>query len=235
MNLFLIRPDGADRARLDADEAKHCLKVLRHRPGDEIHGIDGEGTYFRARITGTAGQEALLEIVEAVEGWGEHGQRVVLGISPLHARDRFEWAMEKAVELGVTDIFPLECARTSRQNLRYDRLNGILLSALKQCKRSALPVLHPLAPVAEVVAQLQAIPVRMLAWCERGTPVGQSLVPAQDSALLIGPEGDFTPQEALAAEQAGFSLVSLGETRLRTETAAIYGLSAMKFVRESGK
>lgn len=232
MNLFLIRPDGGNRARLDADESKHCLKVLRHRVGDEIHGIDGRGTYFRAQITGTAGQEALLEILETVTGWGEHGQRVVLGISPLHARDRFEWAMEKAVELGVTDIYPLECARTSRQNLRPERINGILLSALKQCKRSALPTLHPVGSVADAVSRIQT-EIRMLAWCERGTPIGGSLQTGKGTALLIGPEGDFTPQEALAAEKEGFTLISLGETRLRTETAAIYGLGAMKFVREA--
>lgn len=229
MQLFHLHLLSASEAILSEADAQHCTRVLRHQVGDEIHGIDGAGVYYRTQIMSQNKREVRLQVLESIEEWGEKPQHITLALSPLHAKDRFEWALEKSVELGVNAIVPIVCKRTVTPNIRLDRMNAILLAALKQCKRSRLPLLSEPVPFAKWIAtQKNVEALKLIAYCERG-----AAFPTQISnrvVMLIGPEGDFTPEEVSLAEQQGFAPLTLGTNRLRTETAAIHALSIAKFV-----
>lgn len=234
MQIFVLIPQSPERAILEADEARHCLKVLRHRTGDILHAIDGAGVYYQARILGSSRNEVELEILERIEDWGEHPYRINLLVSPLRLRDRNEWLLEKAVELGVTDIFPIQSQHTvAHTGYKQERAHKIMLSALKQCKRSRLPVLHEQQTFSHYIKSSQE-GLRLIAQADHAVSLG-SLAPelaANDQvSLWIGPEGDFSPEELAAATAAGFRPVHLGKQRLRTETAAIHGISLIKGVK----
>ncbi len=233
MQIFVLIPQSPTRALLEADEARHCLKVLRHRTGDILDAIDGAGAYYRVRILGSSRNEVELEILERIENWGEHPYRINLLASPLRLRDRNEWLLEKAVELGVTDIFPIQSQHTvAHAGYKQERAHKIMLSALKQCKRSRLPVLHELQSFTQHINR-QAAGLRLIAQADHAVPLGtlsHEIDAHADISLWIGPEGDFSPEELSTAIAAGFKPVHLGKQRLRTETAAIHGISLIKGV-----
>lgn len=234
MQVFLIENAKGQSGWLDADETRHCRKALRHHPGDELHAIDGAGTYYRARLAAYEGDRTRLDLLSQQAEWGEHGGQLCLAFSPLRLRDRFEFLMEKAVELGVTHLVPLQCARTDPYKAKYKptRLHTILRTALKQCLRSRLPDLAPLTPFADWIGQPQ-LGQGLIATCEDEPPrqpLAQLLptLPTPALTLLIGPEGDFTPAEVQQALAAGYRPISLGTNRLRSETAAVHALSLVK-------
>jgi len=234
MQVFLIEHAEGRAGLLGSEETRHCRKVLRHVVGDEIHGVDGKGHYFQARIEAFSHDQTMLQVLDRVDNWGEHGGALCLAVSPLRLRDRFEFVIEKAVELGATQIVPLQCARTDKYKAKFkpDRLHTIMLTALKQCKRSRLPDLLPLTPLEDWLAQ-PLVGAGYLAYCEEESarqPLTEALVSDEkrQATLLIGPEGDFTPEEAQEACNAGYQPVTLGQNRLRTETAAVHALSLVK-------
>jgi 16S rRNA (uracil1498-N3)-methyltransferase len=234
MQLFLLTLHSPQTAVLEAEEARHCLKVLRHRVGDEIDCIDGTGTYYRARITGSNRDQVQLAILEQAANWGEHPYEIRLLVSPLRLRDRFEWLIEKAVELGATEIVPVICRHTlDHARFKPERMEKIMISAMKQCKRSRLTRLHEAVPYAEAIGAEPAS-MRLIAQAD-ATPSLPSLTgPVQEAksvSVLIGPEGDFSPEELAQAIQAGWQPVHLGNQRLRAETAAIHGLSGIKLLK----
>lgn len=230
MNLFLIKFEEK-LAYLDQDEMRHCLKVLRHRPGDYILGIDGMGNQYSATITEVEKKRVLLTINETQSDWGEKTTYVRLALSPLRAKDRFEWAVEKAVELGVNEICPVICHRTVKSRIKPERISSIMLSALKQCKRSRLPVLKEAQPLQQWLSS-PAEGLKYIPWCETQDTFQTyraEIGAAKEITLLIGPEGDFTEEEVSFAKDNGFIPVSLGENRLRTETAAIFSMGILKW------
>lgn len=233
MQVFWANVDQNHQLWLDETETRHCRKVLRHQVGDQINCIDGAGRYYLAIISSfTSDQHTLLAVESSITDWGEHGGNVVLGVSPLRLKDRFEWLIEKSVELGVNKIVPLRCERTDPYKAKFkpERLQTIMRTALKQCKRSRLPELAPLQDFSEWVTQPLSGP-RFMAYCEESAHFVQYLteIPSPPQlTILIGPEGDFTPEEVRQATGSGFTSISLGENRLRTETAAIYALSLVK-------
>jgi 16S rRNA (uracil1498-N3)-methyltransferase len=231
MQIFYLPQPGA--AALSGDEARHCVKVLRHRPGDRIWCVDGAGTLYEALILEAAPEQVQLELLARTEGWGEHGRSLTLAFSPLHDKDRLEWMVEKSVELGVTELRPLLCRRTDPYKAKFkpERLHAILLAGLKQTKRSRLPLLHPQEPLEAWLRGPLPEGLRLLAYCEASRPlaaVQEAAAGARSLTWLIGPEGDFTPEEAAAAAQQGFIPLSLGFGRLRSETAGLYALSWVK-------
>ena len=234
MQLFLATPAAADTLVLQAEEAHHALHVLRHRVGDTLHCVDGAGTYFRARITAVRKDEATLEVLETPPEWGEPAQPVGLVVSLLKNRDRFEWLLEKAVELGVTHIWPVLCHRTERSAWKAERAHRILAAGLKQNLRSRLPHVPEPAPLAQVLQApllINTFQVRLFPHCggaTRTVPEMGPVLAAQPAVFCIGPEGDFTPEEVALAQAGGFQELSLGHTRLRAETAALYCLAANK-------
>ncbi len=233
MQIFFLQPLGPNKGKLNKEEAKHCTKVLRHKLGDSIHTIDGKGNYYPAQIDSISSGEVWLTLGEAQKNWGETPFDISLAISPLAKKDRFEWLLEKAVELGVKHIYPIQCKHTHQSRLPKEaRMDKILLSAVKQSKRSKIPKLHPLLPFSNFILQEHGT-CKLIAWCESQTAIQEYSVEIQNSAqlsLLIGPEGDFSAEEVHSAEKQGFCAVSLGTNRLRSETAGLFGLSYVKSI-----
>ena len=221
MQIFLGEVLEEDLGRLGAAEARHCVRVLRHGKGDLIYVIDGEGKMFKGKITQIHKDEVLWTIEHETKDWGEKRPFIRLGISPLRLKDRFEWAMEKAVELGVNEIFPLSCERTDAYKSKFKptRIETILLTALKQSKRSRLPVLHPEQPIDHFLTS-KYDGATFIAYCEANTELQaytHEISKADTLTLLIGPEGDFSENEIALAVKANYKSVSLGNNRLRTE------------------
>lgn len=233
MNLFFLHIDEQGELFLDETEARHCIKVLRHKVHDTISGVDGKGNLYTCQITSIGKKHVNLSLLNKTENWGEKAQQIHLVLSPLRQRDRFEWAIEKAVELGVNSIIPVLCKRTVKTGLKLPRLQTIATSAMKQSKRALLPTISEPVPISDFLSQGLS-GEKFMGWCETDSPIQQyhqSLANASEVYLLIGPEGDFTEEEVKLAKEAGFQAISLGENRLRTETAAIHLLSLVKYVQ----
>ncbi len=225
-------PDIAETLTLGEEDSKHCVKVLRMGEGDTIEVVDGNGMLYTCRITMAHPKRCAIEVVERAEQPPHWGCRIVLGVAPTKNMDRMEWLVEKCVEMGVDRIIPLRCHNSERTVLKTERLRKIMVSAMKQSLKATLPQLDELTPVERVMAE-PFDGTRCIAYCdeqlpreERKTLVG-TYRPGGDVMVLIGPEGDFSPEEVQVARTAGFVPVTLGESRLRTETA---GMMAVAFV-----
>ena len=223
-------PDIAETLTLGEEDSKHCVRVLRMTEGDTIEVVDGNGNLYTCRITMAHPKRCAVEVVEQVEQPPHWGCRIVLGIAPTKNLDRIEWLVEKCVEMGVDRIIPLRCHNSERTVLKTERLKKIMVSAMKQSLKATLPVLDELTPVEQVIAQ-STEGVRCIAYCDAMLPreqrqtLASAYRPGSDVLMLIGPEGDFSPEEVQAACNAGFVPVTLGESRLRTETAGMMAVA----------
>lgn len=237
MQLFFADDISSNSAVLREDEARHCVKVLRHQSGDQIHITNGQGTIWEAVITHTDKKEVTVTLEKEISGFGEHGFTITLIFSPLRLKDRFEWLVEKAVELGVTDLVPVRCERTDKYKASFkpDRVNTILLTATKQCLRSRIPHLHPyrsLDDYLQIVKSEESLNLIARSDALEGIPsLTSEVLKNQEISLLIGPEGDFTDIEYESAISKGFRPVHLGHQRLRSETAAVFALGALKLFK----
>jgi 16S rRNA (uracil1498-N3)-methyltransferase len=230
MTPFYLNQVTEESAFLRGEEAHHCIKVMRKKVGDEIIGIDGMGSMLKTRILSLGKDSVTLQVITREENWGEKPTQINLLISPLHKPDRFEWLIEKAVELGVTNIIPYIGKHTVKSGLRMDRMERIMVAALKQSMRSRLPSLQE--PKALELAMASISPdLGLIAHAELGKPLFSytaQLLPAVNVSILIGPEGDFSSEELETAIQMNYQPVSLGNNRLRSETAAIHLLGLVK-------
>lgn len=205
---------------LSEESRKHVVQVLRMREGETIQLTDGKG-HLHTGIIRVADKKQCLVHITASEYQEKQVRTVTIGISLLKNASRIEWFLEKATETGISTIIPLLCKRTERQHFRYDRMRTILVSAMLQSRQVWLPALQQPAEFETVVAQ-QTAAQKLIAHCEEMQKSNITrLNMAQDVLILIGPEGDFTPSEIEQALQKGYEPVSLGSTRLRTETAGI--------------
>lgn len=222
---FYVPSAGApgEQILLDEDNSRHAVQVLRMQSGETLLLTDGKGHTAHARLLSAHKKSSRAEII-AVDFSPRLSPALTIAISPVKNSSRFEWFLEKATELGTASIIPLLCERTEKQHLRHDRLLNICKSAMLQSGQSWLPDMH--MPTAfSAVLLLREYRARMIAHCSDAYKA--SLADAFNPALtpqivLIGPEGDFSPTEVSQAHAAGFTEVSLGPTRLRTETAGIY-------------
>ena len=225
-------PDIAEILTLGEEDSKHCVKVLRMAEGDTIEVVDGNGTLYTCRITMAHPKRCAIEVTERMQQPPHWGHRIVLGVAPTKNLDRIEWLVEKCVEMGVDRIIPLRCHNSERTVLKTERLKKIMVSAMKQSLKATLPLLDEMTPVAQVLAE-PFEGTRSIAYCDEQLPRGQRLTltgvyrPGHDVMVLIGPEGDFSPEEVQAARDAGFMPVTLGESRLRTETAGMMAVAAI--------
>ncbi len=225
-------PDIAETLTLGEEDSKHCVKVLRMGEGDTIEVVDGNGMLYTCCITMAHPKRCAIEVVERAEQPPHWGCRIVLGVAPTKNMDRMEWLVEKCVEMGVDRIIPLRCHNSERTVLKTERLRKIMVSAMKQSLKATLPQLDELTPVERVMAE-PFDGTRCIAYCdeqlpreERKTLVG-TYRPGGDVMVLIGPEGDFSPEEVQVARAQGFVPVTLGESRLRTETAGMMAIAAI--------
>lgn len=227
MNQLFYTPDIRDGfARLDEEESRHLLSVLRRKVGDRLQLTDGRGVYYEAEISEAGKRHALARILSSTPSAPERPARLHLAIAPTKQIERFEWFLEKAVEIGVDEITPLLCQRSERDTIRLDRLEKILVSAMKQSLRARLPQLNPLTRFQKFAAATTEAQKR-IAWCadEPLPHLKSTLSSGIDTVIAIGPEGDFSPEEVAAALQSGFTGVGLGVARLRTETAGVLSVS----------
>ena len=236
MELFYAHSVEGDICFLDADESIHCVKVLRHRAGDNVDIIDGLGTLYRCTLTLDSPKGAQARILSQESNWGGHPYKLTIGCCPTKNNDRFEWFVEKATELGVDRIVPLIGEHSERKVYKTDRAVRIALSATKQSLKARIPEIAEPVTVKSFAADAPQDDqgLRLIAYCfENEQHPRRSIMDAlreykgRDITVLIGPEGDFSQEEAAAALEAGYIPVHLGASRLRTETAAVTAAEAV--------
>ena len=206
---------------LDREESGHCIRVLRMVEGDALTLTDGRGGRYRAVIASANPKSCLLKVEEHTQ-MAARPCRLHMAVAPTKNIDRFEWFLEKATESGIDQITPIFCENSERQIIKPERLEKVLVSAMKQSLRCWLPQLQPAVKFSEFAAALHE-GSKLIAHCAEGSklPLSQALLPGSDALILIGPEGDFSAEEIAIATRAGFTAMSLGAYRLRTETAAL--------------
>ena len=215
-------------ARLGEDESRHALKVLRLGPGDPIWVTHGRGYHYTGTIHGTVGKTLELWLTEEIPLFDFTRPRMHLAVSPLKNPDRLEWLVEKATEAGIYRISFMLTRRTEKQGVNIERLKRITIAALKQSMGGWLPVLEGPVKFDSLINDADEAE-KFIAVCEGEHPLlWDALSGQQDAVILIGPEGDFTPEEAAMAIAAGFKPVSLGKHRLRTETAGLVSIFAFQ-------
>ena len=225
-------PDIADTLTLGEEDSKHCVRVMRMAEGDTIEVVDGNGTLYTCRITMAHPKRCAIEVLDKEVQTPHWGHRIVLAIAPTKNLDRIEWLVEKCVEMGIDRIIPLRCHNSERTVLKTERLKKIMVAAMKQSLKATLPQLDEMTPLDQVVAE-PFEGTRCIAYCDALLPREQRRTladvyrPGSDVMVLIGPEGDFSPDEVQAARAAGFQPVTLGESRLRTETAGLMAVAAV--------
>jgi len=207
---------------LSEEESRHCQKVLRLKAGDMVSLTDGQGTLFEARITDASGRQVMVEVVSRREEVGRRPYRLHLAVAPTKNTDRFEWFLEKATEIGVDEITPLICEHSERRVLRTDRLVKVVTAAIKQSVQTWHPRLNEPAGFGRFIAR-ELSGQRFIAHLDEQQPVELQRLYTRgaDAVILIGPEGDFSDKEMESALKMAYRCVSLGSTRLRTETAAV--------------
>ncbi len=208
---------------LDEDTSRHVVQVLRMQAGEELHLTDGKGNLLFCIISEADKKHGVAEVKEV--RYREQGTRgVTVAISLLKNTNRFEWFLEKATEIGVREIIPLICDRTEKEKFRYDRMQAICISAMLQSQQSWLPALHEPLRFDHLMRRPFDDTEKLIAHCDNGEKKSLSnhqITKSANHLILIGPEGDFTQPEIEQALHQGYQPVSLGDTRLRTETAGV--------------
>lgn len=217
---------------LSEEGSRHIISVLRMKVGEAFRLSNGQGTLLSVEITAENKKRCEVRVLSQEKVEPPH-QRLAIGISLVKNASRFEWFLEKATEIGVSEIYPLLCHRTEKQHFRQERMQGIITSAMLQSQQAWLPKLYEPTKLTDFLLQSPAnYQQKFIAHCEeeQKTELISSVRPEESSAIiLIGPEGDFTPDEITQSKKVGFKPVSLGNTRLRTETAGIVAVTLLKF------
>lgn len=217
---------------LGEEDSKHCVKVLRMSEGDLIEVVDGIGQMYTCRITTAHPKRCAVEAVNESRYPPHWGHQIILAVAPTKNLDRMEWLVEKCVEMGIDRIIPLRCHNSERTVLKTERLRKIMISAMKQSLKATLPQLDEMTPLAALLDEPYN-GLRCIAYCDEQLPrerrhtLVEHYTPGRDVMILIGPEGDFSPEEVQAAMAAGFIPVTLGESRLRTETAGLMAVATV--------
>lgn len=234
MEIFWTDRIEAGLCLLGEEESAHCVRVLRHREGDNVCVIDGAGTMYECVLSQASPKAAVARIEKANPGWGSHPYRLEMAVCPTKNIDRYEWFVEKATEVGADRFVPVIGEHSERKVLKTERLRRIVLSAAKQSLKAAVPEIAEPLTVKDFITSVADSPaLKMIACCFEDeshprTSVMQALsgTDRREYIVLIGPEGDFSREEVRLAIEAGFIPVHLGESRLRTETAALAAVFA---------
>ena len=205
---------------LPEEESKHLIKVLRYGAGDKIALTDGSGKFYTAEIENTDPRHCLVKVTGVNDKYVDQKYNLHITIAPPKNNERFEWFLEKTTEIGIDEITPLNCRRSERKELKLDRMNKILISALKQSWNGKLPLLHPMTDFKKHIEN-PGNGSRFICTMDADNFLAEVYVPGNDALILIGPEGDFHEEEIELAKKSGFIPVSLGKSRLRTETAGL--------------
>lgn len=237
MELFYSNNINDNICTLTEQEAKHCANVLRHKVGDQINVIDGLGNLYLCSIKDISKKDVICQVIKTTTNFGSHPYSLTMAVAPTKNMDRYEWFLEKATEIGVDVIVPIIGEHSERKIVKPERCERILVSAAKQSLKGTFPILEEQCTVIEFIKKQRA-GLKLIAFCEENekyslpsrlnsylsnTPVLPQIT------ILIGPEGDFSDNEIKLALENGYSPIHLGESRLRTETAAIAAVTCVYF------
>ncbi len=232
MHLFHCPALDGTLIELPEEEAHHATSVLRLKAGDRIGLLNGHGVMAEAELVEVSKRGCLAEVRSRIVSVPERSARIHLAVAPTKQMERYEWFVEKAVEIGVDRITPLMTDRTERSKMRMDRLERVAIAAMKQSQRTWLPKIGPAIALHSLLAE-ELEPQRFFGWCEGKHASFMSVyTPNTDALVLVGPEGDFTPEEAALLRDKDFTAVSLGAGRLRTETAGLAAVSWMSLAQQ---
>ena len=216
-------PDIENNQILPESDSQHCIRVLRMKTGDIIEVIDGKGCRYECRIIDAHQKRTKIEILEKQHIPLFWSNNISIAVAPTKHLDRMEWLVEKMTEVGVNRIIPLLCRHSERKEIKVERLEKIAVAAMKQSLKTVLPQIDKMTPIKDVISQFNA-KQKFIAYCDTSIPrllFSKEYRPNEDTIILIGPEGDFSPEEISYALENGYKPISLGDNRLRTETAAL--------------
>jgi len=230
MHLFYTPDIHGSIYTLNEEESKHCIRVLRLEAGSVVYLIDGVGGFYTAKITDPNPKRTALEIIETIKEYNKRNHYLHIAIAPTKNIERMEWFLEKATEIGIDEITPIICERSERKEVKLDRLNKIITSAVKQSIKAYHPKLNEPSKFADFVKKAEG--QRFIAHCmdEPKNEIKAVLTLNQSYTVLIGPEGDFSPAEVSLSRDNDFLPVTLGTSRLRTETAALEACFEINFL-----
>lgn len=234
MHVFYVRDINSEIITFDQTESKHCIKVLRLKEGDEVYIVDGIGGLYKARLFDTHLKCCSAIVFEKYIGYGKRDYHLHIGIAPTKNNERFEWFAEKATEIGVDEITPVHCTHSERKVVNTQRVEKIITAAVKQSVRAYHPRINPIMNFSNFVLDNYA-ESKFIAHCGEG--ITEHLMnlyqPKKNVLILIGPEGDFTESEVSFAIKNGYAPVSLGNNRLRTETAGVVACHIINLINDS--
>ncbi len=222
MNLFYASDITPPVFQLNAEESKHIVKVLRMKQGDTIHFTDGKGHLFHCRITENNPRACMVEVIKTEEGNDRRNFYLHMAVAPTKNINRFEWFLEKATEIGIDRITPFVSEHSERKVIKAERLNRVITAAVKQSLKTWHPVLDDTTAFSNLI-KTKFNGKKYIAYIhpEVTLELSKAYTPGTNALVLIGPEGDFSPEEVEQAKKEGFTPVKLGPARLRTETAAV--------------
>jgi 16S rRNA (uracil1498-N3)-methyltransferase len=235
MHLFYTPDILSNTYTLNEEESKHCVRVLRLSIGDKIQLIDGNGGWYEAEIIDDNQKRCTVTILQTQKEVGKRNWQLHIAIAPTKNMDRLEWFIEKATEIGIDEISLLDCANSERTIVKTERLNKVVISAMKQSMKAYLPKVNEVLSFEKFIASTKDFNgQKFIAHCHTSLrPHVKSLYTTQQNVLmLIGPEGDFTIEEVKLAVNNNFKEISLGTSRLRTETAALYACTTINILNE---
>ena len=231
MHLFYTPDISADYFTLDEEESKHCIKVLRLQNGDEVSLVDGRGGLYTARILDAHPKRTLLKIIDTRLQYAKRNHYLHIAIAPTKNIERTEWFLEKATEIGIDEISLVISDHSERREVKPERLKRVITSAMKQSLKAYHPVLNQSVSFHQFIQSTHQSQ-RFIAHCMDGEKrsLKQEISLQSDYLIMIGPEGDFTAPEVAAALESGFTAITLGDSRLRTETAALEACFEINFL-----
>jgi 16S rRNA (uracil1498-N3)-methyltransferase len=227
-------PDIKETLTLPESDSAHCTRVLRMQAGDEIEVVDGCGHIYKCRIAVAHNKRTMVEIIDTVDAPLVWRNKITVAIAPTKHMDRMEWLVEKLVEIGINRIVILRCRYSERKEINVERLSKIAVSAMKQSLKAVMPEITEMMAYKDFIAQSDE-EQRFIAYCDPDIPrklLSKEYQPFKDTVILIGPEGDFSKEEITAALDAGFAPVTLGDNRLRTETAALVACDTCHIINQ---
>lgn len=232
MQLFYCPDLQGSTYTLNEDESKHIIRVLRLKNRDFIHLTDGKGGLFKAELTDDHPKRCTVNIVDTQTNYGKKNFKLSLAVAPTKNIGRYEWFLEKATEIGINEITPIICEHSERKEIKLARLEKVIVSAIKQSLKAFIPKINKAEKFQHFIKQ-DFSTQKFIAYCDGDhNLLKEQYIPKSDVIILIGPEGDFSPNEVELAIKHGFIPVSLGKSRLRTETAAIIACHTINMINE---
>lgn len=234
MQLFYAKDIKSDYYVLDEEESKHCIRILRHVTGDKLMITDGLGNIYETEIIDDNHKKCCVKIINIINNVGLTDYKIHIAIAPPKNLNRFEWFLEKATEIGIDEITPIITKHSEKINLKTERFNKIVVSAMKQSNRAYLPILNEQIDLNKLFKTLNSGYKLYIAHCEDNIKQNLKFVykKGENALVLIGPEGDFSAEEIKKSLELGFIPVSLGKSRLRTETAALVACQYINFIND---